>query len=282
MPPNPSEFDPAAAALCFNRQYELVKFLGDGTFKRAYLIKVGGQFAALKLALKSFGGERLQRETFALRDCDHPNVVKIQAAFDFPHGGQDFWVIIEEFLDGGTLAIKRSKAPLHGADIRHIGQRLADVLAHFYPRKIVHRDIKPENILFKGAGIEPVLTDFGVARLLGANSLTMDFSPMGPCTPAYASPEQLNNDKALIDWRTDQFGLALVLSECLLGYHAYQQPGMSLDDAIRSVAARVPIPVPTTHSLASLGFGAILRALEPWPVARFRLPEDFCHALTLT
>ena len=45
---------------------------------------------------------------------------------------------------------------------------------------------------------------------------------MGPCTPLYAAPEQLNNNKNLIDPRTDFFGLGIISLELYLGVHPFE------------------------------------------------------------
>jgi hypothetical protein len=57
----------------------------------------------------------------------------------------------------------------------------------------------------------PALVDFGLVRDLSETSLTASWLPRGPGTPLFASPEQLNNEKALIDWRSDQFSIGVIL-----------------------------------------------------------------------
>src|SRR5207244_520254 len=74
------------------------------------------------------------------------------------------------------------------------------------------------------AGV-PVIIDFGVVRDLADSSLTKTHLARGPGTPLYAPPEQLNNRKALIDWRSDQFSLGITLSYCAFGVHPYAQAG---------------------------------------------------------
>jgi len=115
--------------------------------------------------------------------------------------------------------------------------------------------------------------------MLDEPTLTRGFAQMGPGTPAYAAPEQLNNEKAQIDWRTDQFGLAVVLAECLTGHHPFQLPNTSLYDAIYAVTAKQPLPDSTASELTSLGFPSLVTALQPWPVGRFRKPSQFIEVL---
>ena len=272
------DLDAAARELCEQQQAEFLGPLGQGAFKSAYLARTGGgQYVALKLALISGPPDRLLRETDALRACEHQAISTLLNAFPFAYGRFTIWVVIEEFLPGGTLELRLKNGAMPPLEVRALGVRLADALAHLHPRRLVHRDIKPANIMFREDG-SAVLTDFGIVRMLDAPSLTKAFLAQGPGTPAYAAPEQLLNEKALIDWRTDQFGLALVLVECLTGRHAYAAPGESIHDAIGAVGSRRALPVESTQALNTLGFGFLAQALEPWPNARFRRPPQFLEA----
>ncbi|WP_245951668.1 serine/threonine-protein kinase [Paracidovorax anthurii] len=273
--------DAAAAELCNQRGFEFLGPLGQGAFKSAYLAAYNSQQFALKLAVAAGATERLVREARALQECSHNSVARLLQAH--PHitlEGGELWVVCEEYLAGGTLQSRRTCGVLSVADTRAIGVALAEVLGHLHEKRLVHRDIKPENIMFRDrSNAHPVLTDFGIVRMLNQPTLTQAFAQMGPGTPAYAAPEQLTNDKALIDWRTDQFDLAIVLAECLLGHHPFLASGKTIPEAIMAVAARHEMPAENAARLAALGFGALRTALKPWPIARFRNPSDFLESL---
>jgi len=268
----------AAIALCEQRGFEFAGDLGKGAFKSAYLAKSPSDTFALKLAVVSGSPDRLIRETAALQGCSHTGVARLFEAFPYRHGPLTLWVVLEEFLAGGTLAQRLVAGPLPPDEVRNIGQRLAEVLAHLHERRLVHRDIKPANVLFRADGL-PVLTDFGIVRMLDQPTLTHAFLAMGPGTPAYAAPEQLTNEKALIDWRTDQFDLAIVLAECLTGHHPYLEKGKSIQEAIVAVSAKQEMPPSTQAELVTLGFGCLVQALKPWPISRYRKPAQFIDAL---
>lgn len=265
--------------VCRQLDAKLICSLGSGAFKQAYLIERDGcQFALKVAAVSGTLNARFEREISALRECSHPSIAKIIAASAFAHAGNEYWVIVEEYLPHGTLADLVRSGPLGADTIRHIGVTLADALSHLCERSFVHRDIKPANILFRNP-LEPVLTDFGIVRILGDASLTQDFMAQGPGTPMYAAPEQLLNEKHAIDWRTDQFGLALVLSELLLGHHAFLDgPHRDARDAVLLVANRQSLPKRSRHLLEEKGFGFLTKALSSWPVERFRNPEEFIRA----
>lgn len=269
----------AAEAICKQRGLEFRYLLGRGAFKSAYLAQMqGGQPVALKLAVVSGSPERLIRETAALRGCAHDGISQLLDAFPQAFGETLLWVVVEEFLPGGTLEEKLRGPRLDSTEVRHLALNLAGVLEHLHPRRLVHRDIKPANIIYRQNGT-PVLTDFGIVRMLDQPSLTHAFLQQGPGTPAYAAPEQLTNEKALIDWRTDQFGLAIVLAECLLGHHPYLVAGASIHDAISAVAAKQEVPASSVTALKAAGFACLIQALKPWPIARYRRPAQFIDAL---
>jgi len=268
----------AAADLCKNRGFEFHGELGKGAFKSAYLAKKAQTSFALKLAAVAGSPERLVRETAALQTCSHPAIARLFEAFPYTYGSLQLWVVCEEYLAGGTLESRLQGGLPSPAVLRDIALRLAEVLEHLNDKKLVHRDIKPANIMFRSDGA-PVLTDFGIVRMLDRPTLTQAFLNMGPGTPAYASPEQLNNDKALIDWRTDQFGLAVVLAECLIGHHPFLEQGKAVHDAIVSVAARQEMPLVNAQQLQAHGFGCLIKALKPWPIARYRRPSEFIESL---
>jgi eukaryotic-like serine/threonine-protein kinase len=268
----------AAQGVCNARGYELLGPLGSGAFKSAFLVRITGVEAALKLAEIPGSPERLERELAALRSCGHPSVARVLDSFPYSDTVGPLFTVVEEYLAGGTLEARLPQ--LQAADHRCIGISLAEVLGHLRDRKLVHRDIKPANILFRDAGNVPVLTDFGVVRVLDAPSLTHDFALIGPGTPAYAAPEQLNNEKHLIDWRTDQFGLGVVIAQGVLGRHPFQDVGQTVRDAIVRVASKHEMPSRSRDELRAAGFGSLVTALQPWPVKRFRLPGDLINALS--
>ena len=276
----PNGLESVAARICSRLNASLDRTLGAGAHKKAYLIAVDGTWRALKVAPVSEELRvRFERETSALKQCRHPAVASLLHSEAYREGDQEYWVTVEEFLAGGTLAETLARGAIENARIRAIGIAIAGALARLHELNFVHRDIKPSNILFRTPD-EPVLTDFGIVRVLGEPSLTQDFMAQGPGTPLYAAPEQLLNEKALIDWRTDQFGLALVLAECIVRRHPFVRPGGTPRDAILRVAAREQLPIETVDELGVAGFGCLVKALKPWPVERYRWPANFVKALT--
>ena len=272
--------DAVAAQLCQQYGFEFGGQLGRGAFKSVYLAVHNGSQFALKIAAVSGSADRLIREVSALQGCSHASIARLYHSFAYDHGGRQLWVVYEEYLGGGTLEAGLKQWQITPDSVREVGVGLAEALDHLHDKRLVHRDIKPANIMFRGGSdTRPVLTDFGIVRMLDQPTLTHAFMQIGPGTPAYAAPEQLNNDKTLIDWRTDQFGLSVVLAECLLGHHPWLVTGKSIQDAILAVAAREEMPAVNAQRLHQIGFKSLTQSLRAWPVARYRKPSEFIDAL---
>lgn len=127
--------------------------------------------------------------------------------------------IIEEYIDGSTLRNVMGNY-YNWEAILPLFKELINALSIIWNKNIVHRDLKPENILIRPNG-KPVIIDFGIARFLDMESITNTLQHMGPCTPFYASPEQMANAKHIIDQRTDFYSLGIILLELYLGIHPF-------------------------------------------------------------
>jgi eukaryotic-like serine/threonine-protein kinase len=269
------ELGQVATSAAKARQLSLDGFLGKGAFKETFRAITGtGEVIALKVAPTSDSlHPRLQRETQALAECSHPAIARLLDSFELSVDGGRYWISLEEFVGGGTLADALALSTMAPQQVRAVMTPIADALGHLHERQLVHRDIKPANILFRSE-TAAVLTDFGLVRILDKSSLTHDFLAMGPGTPLYASPEQLLNEKSEIDWRSDQFAFALVACRCLLGVHPFAPSGTAHDAVVR-VAERGSIEPGVASQLEDLGFTSLVRALDPWPVRRYRWPDQF-------
>ncbi|NOH04112.1 MAG: protein kinase [Chloroflexi bacterium] len=168
---------------------------------------------------------RFQREAKAVAALRHPNIVQI---YDFDtHKNHPY--IVMEYLSGPPLAAYMRDLHQRGAkmsldQIAHFLKALAAGLDYAHAQGIVHRDIKPGNIILHNtsgtysagelpAGTEPIITDFGLARITTAATQTEAGVVNG--TPAYMSPEQAHG--MAVDHRSDIYSLGVVLYEMLAG-----------------------------------------------------------------
>ena len=163
---------------------------------------------------------RFAREGDALRQLNHPNIVKL---LDAIHDDNRHYLIME-LVDGGSLdEILRQTPRLPIPQVLNIALDLADALTRAHRLHIIHRDIKPANVLMTTDGM-PRLSDFGIARVIGS-SITETGSVLG--TAAYIAPEVLQGAPA--DARSDIWSLGVMLFEMLAGEHPFrvreQHPG---------------------------------------------------------
>jgi serine/threonine-protein kinase len=81
--------------------------------------------------------------------------------------------------------------------------------------------VKPPNILIKDT-LEPTIIDLGIAKNMSDDATAITVPGMcSPCTPAFAAPEQLMNNKADITYKTDQFSVGVIAFLCLSGQFPY-------------------------------------------------------------
>ena len=101
---------------------------------------------------------------------------------------------------------------------------MARALQFAHDRGVIHRDVKPANILIRD-GVEPVLTDFGLARQIdSATRLTASNMVMG--TPSYMSPEQIDGPMSRVGAASDVYSLGATLYEALVGSPPFGGEGM--------------------------------------------------------
>jgi serine/threonine-protein kinase len=203
--------------------------------------------------------ERFRREARAASRLRHPNILTV---YDF--GTQDgITYMVTELLPGGSLADRLGR-PV-GADLaRRVVRGIGAALDVAHAAGLIHRDVKPSNILFTRDG-EPVLADFGIARLQDAEQLTVQGSLIG--TPHYMAPEMAAG--GLVGPASDLYSLGVVLYEMLTGSPPFQR-----ETAIATVRAHIhdtPPPIPTLNPTVSREVDAVVahamakRPADRWP-----------------
>ena len=126
--------------------------------------------------------ERFLREGDALRQLNHPNIVRMLTALE--EEGQHYLVM--EYVGGGSLeALLEKQGRLSAEGTSEIALDLADALTRAHRLGILHRDLKPANVLLAEDGT-PRLADFGIAYVTDNPRLTQpvpDLAQMAPDTP---------------------------------------------------------------------------------------------------
>jgi serine/threonine protein kinase len=268
-----------ARAICRELEYQFMRKVGKGAYKDTYeILGNNKESEALKVFKEGHSAKRSDREIEAMIKCDHHNIGKLRYVSRYTHRGKKYLFTIEEFLSGGTLKQRLKKSLLSAETTRIVGSQLISAIAHIADKDLVHRDIKPDNVMFRKDCITPVIVDFGLVRNLVDKSLTHTCFIQGPGSPYFSSPEQLNNDKELIDWRTDQFALGILLSISHFGLHPYAGKGDTTDDVIDRVSQREALSNEFTVKAKESKLDVIAKMVAPWPVERFRTPENLAGA----
>lgn len=268
-----------ARSFCVSQGHQFVSPVGAGAFKETFhVVLATGEPQALKVYQPGFSPERTSRELSAMQRCSHPNIGRLSAIAGYFHDGVQYLLSLEEFLSGGTLTARLNAGLLDRRDTLTIGRQLVRAISHIASHDLVHRDIKPDNILFRADGVTPVIVDFGLVRDLVSASLTQTWLMQGPGTPFFASPEQLRNEKALIDWRSDQFSLGTVMALSTFGFHPYQDERATLQRTVECVGERAAQARQFLDAATRAGMPFLIRMTAPWPVERFRAPGDLEHA----
>lgn len=265
-----------ARAICTRRGLDFVSSVGSGAFKYTFHVKEGNESRALKL-YKGGLTERSEREIEAMIRCDHPHIAKFRSLETETVGSDTVSYAFEEFLAGGSL--KMRVATIGPDALPRLALPLAGALQHIAGLRLVHRDLKPDNIMFRDRTLDfPVIVDFGLVRNLADTSLTATWLIRGPGTPYFAAPEQLNNEKGMIDWRTDQFGLGVTLAIAWTGQHPYHVPPEPAPATVDRVATWSGPATSFLSRCKDSSLSALARMVEPYPVQRYRTPRELVEA----
>ena len=266
---------PAPAPLVLDR-YRLHRRLGAGAFGTVWLAgdeRLERDVAVKILPRERVVGGRFEREARAAARLAHPGIVTLyEASVD-----DDGAYLVSELVRGSTLDDLLGAGLLSDHDIVSIGIALCDALEHAHAQGIVHRDVKPSNVLVPErpatAAQLAKLTDFGVARVIGGDSLTLTGDVIG--TLAYMAPEQAEGLEAGAG--ADLYSLALVLYEALTGLNPVRS-STAAQSARRLGAHLPPLRRQRRDLPRELGQG-IDMALRPRPRERGTL-SDLRRALT--
>ena len=221
-------------------------------FEKIELMARGGQKIVFDGVHNSYGetviklyfqlnDPRSLREIQIERDLNLSMVPKIYETGTIEYEGTETLYIIEQKVKGTELrkVLESGKRFSLEEAVTFLEQGL-EFIACIENKGIVHRDIKPENIIRADDG-RIFFLDFGIARILGADSLTRTGAMMGPHRPGYAAPEQFNNLKKEIDSRADIFSLGVVTYECITGKNPFREGSINALEVLQKTETITPV-----------------------------------------
>lgn len=230
----------------------------DTQLRRDVAIKVMHAF----LAEQTEARERFYREAVAVARLRHPNIIEI---YDYSAENAERSFIVAEFVDGpslstwlGTRTVRPPEASLA------LMRPLVEAIGHAHAAGVVHRDLKPENVLVAPGGVLK-LTDFGIARMLDNQTLTVTGTLLG--SPAYMAPEYIEGEPT--DARADIFSFGAMLYQVITGTLPFCAP--SPHALLKRIASEAHVPANQLNPKVHGTLARILdRCLQKKPQNRYR------------
>jgi serine/threonine protein kinase len=168
---------------------------GMGVVWRATDLLLGRRVAVKELSLDEtlsdagarWRRDRTLREARAVAQLRHPHIIVVHDVVE----QDERPYLVMELIDGGSLADRIAvHGPVGAVEAARIGVDLLGALRAAHAAGVLHRDIKPANVLLETGTGRVVLTDFGVAQVAGATTLTDPGSFVG--SPEYTAPERMS------------------------------------------------------------------------------------------
>ncbi|MEV5989445.1 serine/threonine-protein kinase [Streptomyces sp. NPDC052051] len=221
---------------------------GMGVVWRAVDQLLGRQVAVKELVLDtSLSGDEARlyrehtlREARAVAQLRHPHIIVVHDVVE----DDERPYLVMELIDGGSLAERiATHGPVDAREAARIGVGLLGALRRAHDAGVLHRDLKPANVLVEAGTDRVVLTDFGIAQVAGATTLTESGSFVG--SPEYTAPERMSGERTGPE--SDLWSLGALLCTVLSGASPFHRDSLGgilhavVVDEIRPPAQAQPI-----------------------------------------
>ncbi|WP_282796251.1 serine/threonine protein kinase [Streptomyces sp. CC224B] len=215
--------------------------------------------------------ERTLREARAVARLQHPHIVVVHDVV--LHDGQPY--IVMEYVEGVSLARRIARSgPLGPHAAARVGLDLLGALRTAHAAGILHRDLKPANVLIEEATGRVVLTDFGIARVSGATTLTERGTFVG--SPEYTAPERMSGERT--GPASDLWSLGALLVAAVSGESPFRRD--SIGGVLHAVVFDEIHPPPAAAPLAPVVLGLLER--DPERRLDAAAAEELLRAYVLT
>lgn len=163
--------------------------------------------------------ERTLREARAVARLGHPHIIVVHDVVE----QDERPYIVMELIDGGSLAERiEEHGPVDAREAARIGIALLGALRRAHDSGVLHRDLKPANVLMEAGTDRVVLTDFGIAQVAGATTLTESGSFVG--SPEYTAPERMSGVRTGPE--SDLWSLGALLCAVLSGESPFRRDSL--------------------------------------------------------
>ncbi|MBI5532765.1 MAG: serine/threonine protein kinase [Deltaproteobacteria bacterium] len=264
-------------------KFELLDEIGHGgmaTVYRARDVRLGREVAVKlihpHLRENKEVAARFIAEARAVAKLRHPGIVEV---YDVSDAEDKERYLVAQLVRGPSLRKLILEHPQIPPEVGAcFGVLLSDALAHAHDAGIVHRDVKPENVLVEvddahGEALVK-LTDFGIAKVLDAQSVTSTGQVLG--SPAHMAPEQIEGGE--VDVRADVFSLGVLVYECMAGRLPFE--GKNPAQVLKKVLECHFPPPDKARPTVGTRWSAILRgAIAREPADRYPTIRQFGEAM---
>lgn len=224
-----STADPRCGEVIDGR-YLLVDVLGRGGMGVVYRAWQSStqRYIALKLMKPEYAADgeatkRFLRESRITASLRSPHTVSVYDCGSLTDGTL---YLAMEVLSGRSLAdIIRDEGPLPIDRICRLARQICLSLEEAHASQLVHRDLKPQNISVEAIapGVEHVkVLDFGLAKPLHDDNVTLTAAGQLCGTPVYMSPEQIQCQP--VSAASDLYSLGVTLYEMATGTWPFNAP----------------------------------------------------------
>ena len=263
----------------FNNRYRTERRIGDGGMAVVYAGSdvVLRRRVAIKVLREQFAADedfvrRFYNEAQSAAKLSHPNIVN---TYDVGREGETYYIVME-LVDGTTLGeMIRADGRIPEPVAIDYAAQICNGLAYAHRQGLLHRDIKPANILITHDDVVK-LSDFGIARAVTQQTLTVTQPGMVMGSVYYLSPEQAQGLE--LRETSDLYSVGVVLYQMLSGKLPYTGES-PVTVALKHVSQPVP-PVGAPGDGVSPALAAIVtRLLQKDPQERFQSASDVASAL---
>ncbi len=246
----------------FNGQYEVKKFLGEGSFAEVYLVKHAflDDLRAMKIIKQPLklnsNNKHIFHEVQIATQLRHENIINIYDAGIISQNNkcsdcEDKAYFVMEYVPGGDLqqylsSFTNSNISMSINRVLKLMKQILQGLNALHSSKpaIIHRDLKLNNILlsYDASGeIVIKISDFGFAK-----EITTDFSEMDVAgTRPYMAPECF---KKVASTRTDIYAAGVIFYLLLTNNYPYNIDQYSLEEMLDAKPWRNTLKAPSEYN----------------------------------
>ena len=242
----------------FNGQYEVKKFLGEGSFAEVYLVQhvFLDDLRAMKIIkqpLENYSdNKQVFHEVMLATHLRHENIISIyDAGIISQDSNENRAYFVMEYVPGGDLqqylnsfinsnilmslhrCLNLMKQILQGLDVLHSSNPV-----------IIHRDLKLNNILlsYNACGdIVIKISDFGFAKEVTTDISDIDVAGTRP----YMAPECF---KRVVSTETDIYAIGVIFYQLLTNNYPYDIDEFSLEELIDGKPWNVSLKAPSEYN----------------------------------